>query len=181
VVRRNRPSYISLDIALSIAVCCIARPTPHQTILKLPHLRKLVAPSIYSQGRRSWLFTTNNRLSSTSSGLIINMGAASWAVPVGILAAIVVVAFAFIWWWFPRAWQSGVNADFRDVEEAGTSGLDHDERVAARLANRERARGIVQRALEAEQARNRGEVVEISALEYDEYGKPKKPAGFAAH
>jgi len=108
------------------------------------------------------------------------MGASAWAIPVGILAAIVVIGFAFVWWWFPRAWQKGVNDDFRAVEEAGTSGLDMDERQAARQANRDRARAIVQRALDAEQARNRGEVVEFSALEKDEHGNVVKPAGFAA-
>ncbi|GAB7344335.1 hypothetical protein MBLNU457_2200t1 [Dothideomycetes sp. NU457] len=107
------------------------------------------------------------------------MGVASWAIPVGILAAIVVVAFAFVWWWFPRAWQSGVNAEARMVEEAG-AGLDSDERAAVRLANRERNRTIVQRALDAEQARKRGEVVEFGVLEYDKDGKPLKPASYAA-
>lgn len=107
------------------------------------------------------------------------MGAASWAIPVGILCAIVVVALAFVWWWFPRAWQKGINDDARAIAEAGEG--DSDERAAIRLANREKARAIVQRALDAEQARKRGEVVEIGgALEYDEHGKPIKPAGYSA-
>lgn len=108
------------------------------------------------------------------------MGASAWAVPVGVLAAIVIVSFGFIWWWFPRAWTKGVNDDMRNVEEGGAGTLDTEERRAARAANRERARAIVQRALEAEQARNRGEVVEISVLDVDEQGKPIKPKGYSA-
>lgn len=39
------------------------------------------------------------------------MGAASWAIPVGVLAALSVVMFIFIWWWFPRHYRKGVKAD----------------------------------------------------------------------
>ena len=45
------------------------------------------------------------------------MGTASWALPVGILSAIVVVSFGFVWWWFPRAYRRGVKADMDRVDE----------------------------------------------------------------
>lgn len=46
------------------------------------------------------------------------MGAAAWATPVGILAGIVVAMFAFIWWWFPRHYRKGVQAEMDLVDEA---------------------------------------------------------------
>jgi len=46
------------------------------------------------------------------------MGTASWALPVGVLAGICVLMFAFFWWWFPRHWAKGVQADIDEVDEA---------------------------------------------------------------
>jgi len=45
------------------------------------------------------------------------MGAATWAVPVGVLAAIAVACLVFVWWWFPRYYQKGVQADMDRVDE----------------------------------------------------------------
>lgn len=38
-------------------------------------------------------------------------------VPVAVLAAIAVCMFAFICWWFPRAWAKGQTADMREYAE----------------------------------------------------------------
>lgn len=76
------------------------------------------------------------------------MGAASWAVPVGILAAIVVIAFAFVWWWFPRAWNRGNKKETDLVQELSTP-----EREALRVKNRE----IIERYTRA-RAIERGEI-----------------------
>ena len=107
------------------------------------------------------------------------MGAATWAVPVGVLAAICGAMFFFVLWWFPRTWQKGVNAEARAIEGADTE-LDDEERKVARAANWARSRAIVERALAAEQARKRGEVVEVAPPAYDEHGVPIKPAGYSA-
>lgn len=40
------------------------------------------------------------------------------AVPAGILGAIAVVMFLFLFWWFPRHWQKGIRADMAEVDEA---------------------------------------------------------------
>jgi len=40
------------------------------------------------------------------------------ALPVGILAAICILMFIFIWWWFPRHWKKGVKADQDEWDEA---------------------------------------------------------------
>lgn len=45
------------------------------------------------------------------------MSTTTWALPVGILAALCVLMFAFIWWWFPRAYRKGVKADMDRVDE----------------------------------------------------------------
>jgi len=45
------------------------------------------------------------------------MGTASWAIPVGVLAALCSACFIFIWWWFPRHYQKGVQADMDRVDE----------------------------------------------------------------
>jgi len=42
---------------------------------------------------------------------------AIWAVPVGVLSAICVAMFVFIWWWFPRHYQKGVRADMAMYDE----------------------------------------------------------------
>jgi len=42
---------------------------------------------------------------------------AIWAVPVGVLSAICVAMFVFIWWWFPRHYQAGVRADMAMYDE----------------------------------------------------------------
>ncbi|KAK5123912.1 hypothetical protein LTR85_002109 [Meristemomyces frigidus] len=45
------------------------------------------------------------------------MGATSWAIPVGVLAALCSAMFIFIWWWFPRHYRKGVQADMDRVDE----------------------------------------------------------------
>ncbi len=54
-----------------------------------------------------------------------------WAIPVGVLAGICVVAFIFVWWWFPRAFSRGNRQERELVTE---DGLDREER---RAKNRE--------------------------------------------
>ena len=44
------------------------------------------------------------------------MGTPSWAVPVGVLSAICITAFAFVWWYIPRAYKKGVKADMARVD-----------------------------------------------------------------
>lgn len=78
------------------------------------------------------------------------MGVASWAVPVGVLAAIVVVAFVFVWWWFPRAWNKGNKKEAETVLE-----LSDTERELRRQKNRE----VIERFTRA-RAIERGEIVE---------------------
>lgn len=78
------------------------------------------------------------------------MGAASWAIPVGVLGGIVVVSFVFVWMWFPRAWQKGVNADTRQVNE-----LQGEDREEQRRKNRE----VIDRFTKA-RARERGELTD---------------------
>lgn len=76
------------------------------------------------------------------------MGVASWAVPVGVLSAIIVIAFAFFWWWFPRAWGHGVDHNNAQVVE-----LSDDVRREQRVANR----AIIDRFTKA-RAIERGEI-----------------------
>lgn len=83
------------------------------------------------------------------------MGAASWAVPVGVLGAIVAVGLIFLWFWFPRAWQHGVNSDTAEVAVRSP-----EEREAQRLRNR----AIIDRFAKA-RARERGEVVSDDEVE----------------
>lgn len=45
------------------------------------------------------------------------MGAASYAIPVGVLSAIVVASLVFVWWWFPKAYRKGVKADMDRVDQ----------------------------------------------------------------
>lgn len=78
------------------------------------------------------------------------MGVASWAIPVGVLAGIVVVGFAFVWWWFPRAWMKGNRNEAERVHE-----LEGPEREAQRQKNRE----IIERFARA-RAMERGEIVQ---------------------
>lgn len=44
-------------------------------------------------------------------------GSFNAAIPVGILGGIVVLMFAFIWWWFPRHWRKGVSMDMAEIDE----------------------------------------------------------------
>lgn len=64
------------------------------------------------------------------------MTAASWAIPTGVLGGLVLVCLLFIWWWFPRTWQRGINSDRREVQARG--GGDREARRAANRAIIER-------------------------------------------
>lgn len=104
------------------------------------------------------------------------MGAASWAIPVGVLTGIVVLGFAFIWYWFPKTWQRGVNDEARIIEEA--NGGNNAE---TRAANWARARETIRLAEERAEKRKRGEVVDYGelTLERDGEGRVRMPAGRA--
>lgn len=43
--------------------------------------------------------------------------AAAWAIPVGVLSGLCVLMFVFIWWWFPRHYQKGIEMDMAEVDE----------------------------------------------------------------
>lgn len=81
------------------------------------------------------------------------MGVTSWAIPVGVLAAIVIVCFVFVWWWFPRAWNKGNRKQDAELHELTTP-----EREAQRRKNRE----IIER-FTRQNAIERGEVVHEEA------------------
>ena len=89
------------------------------------------------------------------------MGSASWAVPVGVLCGIIGVALIFIWYFFPKYWQKGVNKDDSIVNQA--QGAD---REAQRAKNRE----IIERFKRA-RALERGEIVE-EPVELNEQAPP---------
>ncbi|KAM3420675.1 hypothetical protein BST61_g3930 [Cercospora zeina] len=78
------------------------------------------------------------------------MGTLAYAIPVGILAAIVVISLIFVWFWFPHAYKKGVQADEDDVNE-----VTGEERELQRQANRD----IIERFRRA-RAMERGEIVE---------------------
>ena len=78
------------------------------------------------------------------------MGAASYAVPVGVLAAIVVVGLIVVWFWFPHAYRRGLQSDHDTINQA--QGAD---RELQRQANRE----TIERFKRAK-ALERGEIVE---------------------
>ena len=46
------------------------------------------------------------------------MAPTTWALPVGILAALCVCMFVFIWWWFPRHYRKGIAMDMKEVDDA---------------------------------------------------------------
>lgn len=45
------------------------------------------------------------------------MAVKAFVIPVAVLAAISVCMFAFICWWFPRAWAKGQTSDMREYAE----------------------------------------------------------------
>lgn len=51
--------------------------------------------------------------------------APSWAVPVGVLAAICAIGLLFVGWWFPRTWRKGEAAERKEFE-AAHGGLDDE-------------------------------------------------------
>ena len=59
-----------------------------------------------------------------------------WAIPVGTLGGLVVVGFIVLWWWFPRAWQKGINSDHREYTGADVPGVDNHMRELQRQRNR---------------------------------------------
>lgn len=75
-----------------------------------------------------------------------------WAIPVGVLTGLVAVGLVLLWWWFPRAWQKGIDSDHREYTGAGVPGVDDNMRDL----NRQRNRAIIERHTR-EIARQRGE------------------------
>jgi hypothetical protein len=63
---------------------------------------------------------------------IINMGAPAWAIPVGVLGGLCLACLVFIWWYIPRLYTKGVQADIN--------------RVAQEKAERERQAAAVREA-----------------------------------
>jgi hypothetical protein len=59
-----------------------------------------------------------------------------WAIPVGCLGGLVVAGFIVLWWWFPRAWQKGINSDQQEYTGAGQPGVDGNTRELQRQRNR---------------------------------------------
>jgi hypothetical protein len=45
----------------------------------------------------------------------INMGTPSWAIPVGVLGGLCLACLIFIWWYIPRLYTRGVQADINRV------------------------------------------------------------------
>ncbi|KAF2165663.1 hypothetical protein M409DRAFT_23953 [Zasmidium cellare ATCC 36951] len=97
------------------------------------------------------------------------MGAISWAVPVGVFAALAIVCFVFVWWWFPRAWNRGNKKDVEVLHE-----MSSEDREAQRRKNRE----IIERFTRA-RAIERGEIVveETPEVEREREGGGKVGAG----
>jgi hypothetical protein len=75
-----------------------------------------------------------------------------WAIPVGVLAGLVVVGFIVLWWWFPRTWQKATNSDVAEVTGAGQPGVTSHTRELQRARNR----AIIERH-ERKIARGRGQ------------------------
>ncbi|TKA24218.1 hypothetical protein B0A50_05982 [Salinomyces thailandicus] len=44
------------------------------------------------------------------------MGTPAWAIPLGVLAVVVVLGFLFVWWWFPRLLLKGQRSDMDAVD-----------------------------------------------------------------
>ncbi|SMR50500.1 unnamed protein product [Zymoseptoria tritici ST99CH_1E4] len=88
----------------------------------------------------------------TSPPHTLIMGSATWAVPCGVLGAIVVIGTLFFFWWFPRTFKRGVKVDNERLEV-----LEGDDREARRRENRE----TIERFKRA-RAVERGEVVELN-------------------
>ncbi|THW15583.1 hypothetical protein D6D23_08907 [Aureobasidium pullulans] len=62
----------------------------------------------------------------------IIMGTPAWAIPVGVLAGLCVICLAFVWWFIPRLYTRGMQADMN--------------RFAAEKAERERRAASLQDA-----------------------------------
>lgn len=63
------------------------------------------------------------------------MGAAAWAIPVGVLAGLCTCMFVFVWWWFPRHYRKGVQADMDRVDGERRERREREE--AHRMADLE--------------------------------------------
>lgn len=80
--------------------------------------------------------------------------APTWAIPVGVLCGLVGAGLVVLWWWFPRAWQKGVNSDVTEMTGAGQPGVTSYSRDLQRARNR----AIIERHTR-KIARERGENV----------------------
>ncbi|KAI7287666.1 hypothetical protein KC345_g451 [Hortaea werneckii] len=45
------------------------------------------------------------------------MATKPWTIPVGIFAALIVLGFGFVWWFFPRFWLKGIRSDMKERDE----------------------------------------------------------------
>jgi hypothetical protein len=80
------------------------------------------------------------------------MGTPTWAIPVGVLGALVVIGLIWLLWAFPRAWKKGQASDKAEID--AQAGPDPEAREAQRMRNR----AIIERYSRA-RARERGEAV----------------------
>lgn len=58
--------------------------------------------------------------------------APTWAVPVGVLAGLAVLALIFVCIWFPRTYKKGVAHDMKDLEQARPVVVDDDGNAVGR-------------------------------------------------
>ena len=85
-----------------------------------------------------------------------------WAIPVGVLAGLVAVGLVVLWWWFPRAWQKGINSDELEYTGAGEPGVSNHMRELQRQRNR----AIIERHTR-KIARERGEAAPADDLDLE--------------
>jgi hypothetical protein len=106
------------------------------------------------------------------------MGTPSWAIPVGVLCGIIAVGLVVLWWWFPRAWQKGVNSDVREATGQG----DPNVSSYARETQRQYNRAIIERH-ERNIARGRGESAPANDDDLElalNHGREVPPPGYNA-
>jgi hypothetical protein len=89
----------------------------------IPTILKLISFSQVSNYRRAKVLpkaksthpTSSIPPTSQSSTSTITMGTPSWAIPVGVLGGLCLACLAFIWWYIPRLYTRGIQADINRV------------------------------------------------------------------
>jgi hypothetical protein len=89
----------------------------------IPTILKLISFSQVSNYRRAKLLQSqvnsshHNSYTSNSQPFTptITMGTPSWAIPVGVLGGLCLACLAFIWWYIPRLYTRGIQADINRV------------------------------------------------------------------